>query len=435
VNAVGYRWTSAVVCVASTLLAGSAFPDELSPLATTGPKPEPVTPPSFEEIERAVTRGVNFLLSDQNENGSWGSPTLTKRLNIYAPVPGAHHAFRAAVTSLAISALIEADDRRPEVQRALQRGERWLSEHLPHVRRATGDTLYNVWAHAYSIQALVRLHDRAKHDDAHQQQIIELIAQQIEILERYAFIGGGWDYYPLTTKRPSGSSSCFTTATALIALDEARELGLDVSAKVIDKAVGAIKRQRKPDFSYAYGEYVKMYPMLPINRPAGSLGRSQVCNYALRIMGDELVTDEVIRTWLNRLIARNGWLSVGRKRPIPHESFFQVAGYFYYYGHFYAAYCVGILPAAEQRYYKNHLAHILLQLQEKDGSWWVQSNIHCSLTKMAIRAASSRRHRFCTQVHGAGRMSDRTSRMIRRWRRNQRAMDPFDEQSEVGVNA
>ena len=86
--------------------------------------------------------------------------------------------------------------------------------------------------------------------------------------------------------------------------------------------------------------------------------------------GDEAVTDEVIRTWLNRLFARDGWLSVGRKRPIPHESFFQVAGYFYYYGHFYAGYCVELLPASEQQYYKNHLAHILLPLQEKDGSWW-----------------------------------------------------------------
>ena len=168
----------------------------------------------------------------------------------------------------------------------------------------------------------------------------------------------------------SYSPSSFTTATGLITLDEAKELGAEVPERMVDMAVASIKRQQKPDFSYAYSEYLKMYPMMPINRPAGSLGRSQVCNYALRIWGDEAVTDEVIRTWLNRLFARNGWLSVGRKRPIPHESFFQVAGYFYYYGHFYAAYCVEVLPASEQRYYKNHLAHILLPLQEKDGSWW-----------------------------------------------------------------
>ena len=79
-----------------------------------------------------------------------------------------------------------------------------------------------------------------------------------------------------------------------------------------------------------------MVPMHLINRPGGSLGRSQACNLALRLYGDKRITDDVLKTWLNRLFARNGWLSIGRKRPIPHESYFFVAGYFYYYGHWYA---------------------------------------------------------------------------------------------------
>ena len=86
--------------------------------------------------------------------------------------------------------------------------------------------------------------------------------------------------------------------------------------------------------------------------------------------GDERVTDEVLKAWLNRLYARNGWLDLGRKKPIPHESYFQVAGYFYYYGHYYAACCINQLPSDERPYFQDHLAHILLPLQEKDGTWW-----------------------------------------------------------------
>jgi hypothetical protein len=119
-----------------------------------------------------------------------------------------------------------------------------------------------------------------------------------------------------------------------------------------------------------YGEYLKWQPFHPINRPGGSLGRSQVCNLALRLHGDEMVTDEVVATWLNRLIARNGWLSIGRKRPVPHESYFAVAGYFYYYGHFYASHCIELLPSDQRPHFQQHLAHILIPLQEKDGSWW-----------------------------------------------------------------
>ncbi len=82
------------------------------------------------------------------------------------------------------------------------------------------------------------------------------------------------------------------------------------------------------------------------------------------------MTDEVHKICLERLIARNGWLSVARKRPVPHESWFQVAGYFFYYGHYYAAFCLKTLPKTEQPLYQNHLAAIILPLQEKDGSWW-----------------------------------------------------------------
>ena len=35
-------------------------------------------------------------------------------------------------------------------------------------------------------------------------------------------------------------------------------------------------------------------PMLPVNRPAGSLGRSQACNLALRLWGDTAITDDVL---------------------------------------------------------------------------------------------------------------------------------------------
>jgi len=74
--------------------------------------------------------------------------------------------------------------------------------------------------------------------------------------------------------------------------------------------------------------------------------------------------------WLDRLVARNEWLSFGRKRPVPHESWFQVAGYFFYYGHYYAALCVEELGREQTARYRDQLAAIIVPLQEKDGSWW-----------------------------------------------------------------
>jgi hypothetical protein len=351
--------------------------EHLSKLATTGPKPAPITAPEPAKIDAAVSRGVQFLLDDQRPDGSWGSPEQTKGLNIYAPPPGAHDAFRTGVTGLALMALVEAEphvpaEQRDAVARAIGRGEEWLIEHLPRLKRATPDAIYNTWGHAYAISALVRLHNRAAGDADKQATLKKLAFNQADMLRRYSFVGGGWSYYDslVGTQIPSDASFSFCTATVLIALHEAKSIGVEFPEPLIDKAITSIVRQQKPDFSYAYGEYLRMIPMHPVNRPGGSLGRSQVCNLALRLYGNEQITDEVLETWLDRLFARNGWLSIGRKRPIPHESHFAVAGYFYYYGHMYAAMCIDELPAADRPYFQDHLAHILLPLQERDGSWW-----------------------------------------------------------------
>lgn len=367
--------TAASAASAST--SADAADIRISPLATQGPKPADITPPKAEEIQRAIDRGIAFLLADQRPDGSWGSPERTKGLNIYAPPPGAHDAFRTAVTSLVLMALIEAElrtaaDQRADLTKAIDRGAGWLAERLGRLRRATPDAIYNVWGHAYSLQALVALHRRAAADPAAQQKWKDLAAAQAELLERYSFVGGGWSYYDFLTgsQTPGDAAFSFTTATALIALREARSIGVEFPERLTKKAIASIRRQQKPDFSYAYGEYLRMMPMYDINRPGGSLGRSQACNLALRLYDDPRITDEVLKTWLDRLFARNGWLSIGRKRPIPHESFFAVAGYFYYYGHWYAAQCIEQLPEAERPYFQAHLAHILLPKQEKDGSWW-----------------------------------------------------------------
>ena len=354
--------------------AQTARTDDESPKET----PRPATPrvksiPAADpvKLESSISRGLDFLVGYQNADGSWGSATRTKGLNIYAPVPGAHHAFRTATTAMCIMALIESGSELPEVKESLSKAEQWLLTYLPRLRRANPTAIYNIWGHAYSIQALVRMH-RQYDDPALRERIVELIELQFDLLNRYESVDGGWGYYDfrLGTKKPASSSISFVNATVLVAFHEAESIGVSPPQKNVDRAIAALIRQRKPDFSYLYGEYLKDRPMRGINRPGGSLGRSQACNFALRVWGDEKITDEVLDTWLHRLFARNGWLSIGRKRPIPHESWFQVAGYFYYYGHYYAALCIEDLSVEQRGLFQAHMVQTIVPKQEKDGSWW-----------------------------------------------------------------
>lgn len=351
--------------------------EAISPLATQGPIPAEIAPLSPPAVRQAIERGVEFLLDDQRPSGGWGSAEQTKGLNIYAPIPGAHHAFRTAVCGLVLEALVLAEptlsgDLKDRTGQAIDRGEKWLLKNAGQVRRADVEALYNTWGHSYAISGLVSLYHRAAGDEPRRQAIREAMDVQLEKLERYAYLNGGWGYYDFDqhTQVPASSPNSFTTATGLFSIYKAQQIGAEFPQKAIDKAIASIERQQNPDFSYAYGEYLMMRPMYPINRAGGSLGRSQACNLALRVYHPDRVPDAVLKTWLNRLFARNGWLSIGRKRPVPHESHFAVAGYFYYYGHYYAAHTLELLPDEERPYFQDHLAAILQPLQEKDGSWW-----------------------------------------------------------------
>ena len=341
-------------------------------LHPTSSKPEPVPPTSVSQIKSAIDRGVAFLLKDQNRDGSWGTAERTKNLNIYAPLPEAHLDYRAGVTALCVQALLETHDQSKEALAAMDRGESWLFDNLPHLRRSSPDVLYNVWGHGYGIQTLVAMY-RAKPDDAERcKRIRDQIAQQIAMLTRFEAVDGGWGYYDFTfhTQRPAADTASFMSAAVLLALHDAKEIGADVPKKIVDRAIASINRQQKGDLSYLYGEYLRNEPVLSINLPESSLGRTQACNAALRVWGDERLTDDMLAVCLDRLFSRNIWLDIGRKRPVPHESFFAVAGYFYYFGHYYAARCIELLPPDHRAPQQQQLAYRLIQLQEKDGSWW-----------------------------------------------------------------
>lgn len=253
----------------------------------TGPRPAPVEPPRPETLEGALQRGIQFLIDNQNKDGSWGSYHYEGGVILYAPVPGAHDAFRAAVTALCVSALLESGGQHENVLKAIDRGENWICANLAKVRRANADTLYNIWSHAYGIQALVRMHKRMPQDSERCRKIENLIRNQMSYLARYESVDGGWGYYDfrIGSQKPATDSTSFMTATVLIALHEAKSIGIEPDAKVVRRAVESILRQLNPDYSYLYGEYLKYRPVMPINRTGGSLGRSQACNLALQLWG------------------------------------------------------------------------------------------------------------------------------------------------------
>ncbi len=294
-------------------------------ILTAAPASEPLPPPprpkeavvvSPGEVNNALDRGVAYLLKNQNADGSWGTPERTKALNIMASPPGSHDAFRSGTTALCVAALIEAGGDSEGVQKAIERGEQWLMENLPKLKRANATELYNVWGHGYGVLALARMHARKPDDAARKAKIETVLKEQYERLEKYASVDGGWGYYDFEVgaKRPAASSTSFVNGMVLCALHEARGIA-PPPEKMVKEAIESTVRQRKPDFSYLYGEYLKWQPNAAINLPAGSLGRSQSCNIALRYWGDKKVTDQVLIDWLDRWLSATAGSTWGESVP------------------------------------------------------------------------------------------------------------------------
>jgi hypothetical protein len=326
-------------------------------------------------VESSIRRGVDYLVGKQNPDGSFGGPQRTKGLNIYAPLPGAHDAFLAGASGLALAGLVDAQDPRPEVKKSIELAEKWAFDKLPQLRRADTTTTYNAWGHAYGLRAITRLYQSAANDPARQSSLKNLAQQQIELANRYEDLNGGWGYLDiydgLHTQKPSGITTSFTSATMLLAMKEAEKtMGVKLDQKIITSTLASIRLQQFPDFTYAYSHGHHLAPQGEINRRNGSLARSQACNAALRAFDDPKMTSEVLSTWGDNFIEFEPWLDHGRKKPVPHESTFKISGYFYFYGVYYFTESAKHLPIEKQRDLAKKLARIILTRQEKDGSWW-----------------------------------------------------------------
>ena len=106
-------------------------------------------------------------------------------------------------------------------------------------------------------------------------------------------------------------------------------------------------------------------------RPKGSLARTPAC---LKVAGhlDQRSPDPARYITGARRTREVRPLPAhrGASTPGPHESWYQNSGYFCYYGYYYAALLTADVPEKRRAAYRKQLAGHMLDMQERDGSWW-----------------------------------------------------------------
>lgn len=329
--------------------------------------------PSSSEVslERALAEGTAWLLAHQNEDGSFGSHHSPRPIEVYASFPGSQDAFRVATTALCVLALREAGGSDPKVEAAALRALDLLLEQAA-VKRQSGIEHYNVWSFGFALHCFGEelLRDpRGARAPALRAASERLVAK----LGAYQTLDGGWGYLslsPVPTQQPSDTSMSFTTATILLGAERARAAGVAVPETLARRAVGEIERSRLPDGAFLYGDYLQYVPRMGINERSGSACRGPVCLLALRRFGGKVVPSDFERAFDDLLVRFPDYQKAGVRRPIPHESWFQISGYFYLYGHAYAAWALDELPAARRRRAAELLVQAVMYCRDPDGSFW-----------------------------------------------------------------
>jgi hypothetical protein len=344
------RYLTTILCFASagfiaTPLAAQEKPAD-APLAVEAPATaEAEAPEMTEQAEIAIERGLKFLISSQNKDGSWSSKD---------PAKGAGGGYAIAGTSLGLMAFM-VEGHFPgfgPYGKALDRAKEYLlkrSKDSP--TGAMGVKMYEIGLFTIAMSELWGM--TSDPDDNKKIQVA--LERVVEVILRSQSPLGGWRYAP----RPDAGQDTSVTAMVFVSLASAREAGVLVPAEAIERLTGYLRDQAFDEQRGGFGYQGKGYT---IACTAGGV-------YAAQLAGNR--DTEWVSAALSSL--ENDPKMFSRKDN----------GHFYY-SHYYAM--QAMVQAGEDHYAKWYpkIRDSLLALQQTNGSWQEQELDYPHKTPMAI---------------------------------------------------
>ncbi len=194
---------------------------------------EPDRTPAAEAVAAAIDRGLDWLESRQQADGSWGSGGFRGSAAVTASCTMAFVGSGSTATS---------GSRAPAVARSV----RYLlgcasgSGLIAGREQAAHGPMYG---HAFATTALADLYGETVEDEA----IVAVLDRAARLIERTQNDEGGWRYQPL--RRDADLS---VTAGMLGALRALRNAGIDVSETTVERAVDYVRSLQNGDGGFRY---------------------------------------------------------------------------------------------------------------------------------------------------------------------------------------
>ena len=281
-------------------------------------------PELTEATDLAIERGLQFLLSTQNPDGSWSN---------------AEGSYQMAGTSLALMAFM-VKGHFPGFGRhgaALDRAKEFL---LKKAEESPTGYAGGMYEHGLFTLALSELWGMT-HNTEDNKRIQTALERAVQVILRAQSPLGGWRYHA----RPDAGQDTSVTAMVFVSLASARQAGILVPTETIDRVVAYLRDQVWNEDTGGFGYQGSNGTTLPCT--AGGAYAAQLCG-----MRDTEWVQASIRYLENNPKVFNR----------------EEIGY-YYYAHYYAI--QAMVQAGEEHYAKWYpqIRDSLLALQQPDGSW------------------------------------------------------------------
>lgn len=256
------------------------------------------------EVQLAIERGLSFLAGRQQPDGTFGGPYDRNRGNV-------------AITSLAALALM-AGGHQPGrglygkmVTRALEyvlKQEQLLSDDRGFLYRSDGSRYGPMYSHGFGTLFLAEVQGMV-HEPELRDRLHATLKRAVHLIIRGQNREGGWRYDP-----EAALADASVTACQIMALRAARNAGMSVPKKAVDRCVAYLRALQQFEGGFRY----------MANHARTTFALTAACVVSLNCAG--IYRDPAIDAGLRYLL---------RNRPNPQRPDGQWGHYFY--GHYYAA--------------------------------------------------------------------------------------------------
>jgi len=318
----------------------------LAPVRTAHARQDDKPASSFSEMTeaqaKAIEKGLEFLANRQQKDGSWGgnAPVATASIAGMAFLAGGHAPGRSKYGENVKRVIQYLLKRRYTGGRA----KGYINEGAGTQRGAGGSGMHG---HGYAVLFLAEAYGMTGSiQDVDTDTLKEAVSEGIRVIEGSQCANGGWNYEP-NPNFDEGS----VTVTQVQALRAARNAGIKVDIKTIDKAVDYINKSTDANGQTRY-----------------SLTSGGHTSYALTAAGMSVLN---FLGLYNNDKVKKGCDSLVRQLPGAggNNPNMGAWGGWYFYGNYYATLALYQTGGDHWKKFFNAMRDDLLRTQGKDGGW------------------------------------------------------------------